>query len=226
LRLLRSTRLIMMREAARAEACFCSACAALAAFLAESLLARFWASRERVEVAASRASGGRGVSERTYGRGWAEVERGVGGKEGVGMRGSGTYQRSKSSRTYRDGAPQAIPGTSWSFRQTRSTIHHTCQPTCTSLASRLSRHAPCSMPPVPSRLLSVPCPSRRSGRGEGVCVPQVAACRLSIRQLHNLQNREWGDVPPQYTICLACGSGAVSVSAIAGRDGFCGYGGC
>jgi hypothetical protein len=56
----------MMREAARAEACFCSAWAALAAFLAESLLARLRASMERVEVAASRASGGVGVSLRTW----------------------------------------------------------------------------------------------------------------------------------------------------------------
>lgn len=51
-----------MREAARAEACFCSAWAALAAFLAESFVARFWASRESVEVAASRASDGEGLA--------------------------------------------------------------------------------------------------------------------------------------------------------------------
>lgn len=53
---------MIIRDAARADACFCSACAALAAFLAESLFARLRASMERVEVAASRASGGGGGS--------------------------------------------------------------------------------------------------------------------------------------------------------------------
>jgi hypothetical protein len=43
-------------ELARVAAAFCSRASALAAFFCASLAARFWASRERVEVAASRAS--------------------------------------------------------------------------------------------------------------------------------------------------------------------------
>lgn len=45
-------------EAPRADACFASAASALEAFFAASLAARFWASREREEVCASRASVG------------------------------------------------------------------------------------------------------------------------------------------------------------------------
>ena len=57
-RLLRSTRLIMTFEEAIAAACLASAASALRAFLCASFSARLRASRERVEVAASRASVG------------------------------------------------------------------------------------------------------------------------------------------------------------------------
>lgn len=55
--LLRSTRLIVTLEEAMVAACFASAASALRAFLWASFSARLRASRERVEVAASRASG-------------------------------------------------------------------------------------------------------------------------------------------------------------------------
>jgi hypothetical protein len=44
-------------EEASSLACFSSAACAFAAFLRASFSARFWASTERVEVAAERASG-------------------------------------------------------------------------------------------------------------------------------------------------------------------------
>jgi len=47
-------------EEASVWACFASAASALRAFLWASFSARFWASRERVEVAAARASRERG----------------------------------------------------------------------------------------------------------------------------------------------------------------------
>lgn len=56
-RLLRSTRLMVTFEEAIVCACFASAASAFRAFLWASFSARFWASRERVEVAAARASG-------------------------------------------------------------------------------------------------------------------------------------------------------------------------
>lgn len=56
LRLLRSTRLIRTLEEAIFSALRASAARALASFLAASLAARFWASRERVEREAWRAS--------------------------------------------------------------------------------------------------------------------------------------------------------------------------
>lgn len=49
-------RLIMTVEVARRSAIFCSAASALAAFLAESFSARFWASTERLAVEAASAS--------------------------------------------------------------------------------------------------------------------------------------------------------------------------
>jgi hypothetical protein len=135
----------------------------------------------------------------------------------------GTYRRSKSFRTYLDGSPQAIPGISSSSRRTRSTAHHTCQHilhTSTPAISGLSR--------LPSQEPRIRLGGRCWGMLEGcwgVSIPQVAACRLSIRQfMYSRQGKRARDVPPQYTICLACGSsGAVSVSAIAGCcDGSCG----
>ena len=56
LRLFRSTRLTVTLEEARVAASRASAAAALASFLAASLAARFWASTERVERDALRAS--------------------------------------------------------------------------------------------------------------------------------------------------------------------------
>jgi len=47
---------MMTLEEASVAAAFCSSASALAAFFCASLAARFWASREREEVAASRAS--------------------------------------------------------------------------------------------------------------------------------------------------------------------------
>ena len=55
-RLLRSTRLTVTLEDARVAASRASAAAALASFLAASLAARFWASTERVDMEAFRAS--------------------------------------------------------------------------------------------------------------------------------------------------------------------------
>jgi hypothetical protein len=51
-----STRLMITLLDAMVAACFASAASALSAFLCASFSARFWASRERVEVAAARAS--------------------------------------------------------------------------------------------------------------------------------------------------------------------------
>jgi hypothetical protein len=62
LRLLRSTRLMVMREVASSSARRASAAVALASFFFASFSARFWASRERVERLAATASVGREVS--------------------------------------------------------------------------------------------------------------------------------------------------------------------
>jgi hypothetical protein len=56
LRLLRSTRLIVMREVASSSARRASAAVAFASFFFASFSARFWASRERVERLAATAS--------------------------------------------------------------------------------------------------------------------------------------------------------------------------
>lgn len=58
-RLLRSTRLMVTMELAIVSSRFFSAASAFRAFLWASFSARFWASTEREEVAAARASGGR-----------------------------------------------------------------------------------------------------------------------------------------------------------------------
>jgi hypothetical protein len=56
LRLLRSTRLMITLEEESFSASLASAASALAAFFLASFSARFWASTDRVAVAASRAS--------------------------------------------------------------------------------------------------------------------------------------------------------------------------
>jgi hypothetical protein len=78
LRLLRSTRLIVMREVASSSARRASAAVALASFFFASFSARFWASRERVERLAATASVGEGWSVDESRRGGRLVSKGDG----------------------------------------------------------------------------------------------------------------------------------------------------
>ena len=73
LRLLRSTRLIVIFEVASSSARRASVAAALEAFFFASFSARFWASRERVERLAATASGDKLVSRMFLGE-YAEGE--------------------------------------------------------------------------------------------------------------------------------------------------------
>lgn len=95
------------------------------------------------------------------------------------MRGYGrTYRRSKSFRTCRDGALQAIPGISSSSRRTRSTVpNHTCQ-----LILHISAPAISGLSPLPSQALS---PSRRSMlRNPGVLLGCVHTSGGSVHTIH------------------------------------------